>query len=95
MLFLGHMVVFLFPASVLAWNSDPVRLIAHEGVSFTFAVAVVVGLIGPDSQAFDGSQVESRHDAYGLFCRICAAHTGIARLLDRVGLPLGIILVRR
>ena len=40
MLFLGHMVVFLFPSSVLSWNSDPVRLIAHEGLSFTFAVAV-------------------------------------------------------
>lgn len=46
MLFLGHMVAFLFPASVLAWNSDPVRLIIHEGISFTFAVAVVVGLVG-------------------------------------------------
>jgi len=46
MLFLGHMVAFLLPSSVLAWNSDPVRLIAHEGASFTFAVAVVVGLVG-------------------------------------------------
>jgi nitrate reductase gamma subunit len=46
MLFLGHMVVFLLPEAVLAWNADPVRLIVHEGVSFTFAVAVVVGLIG-------------------------------------------------
>jgi nitrate reductase gamma subunit len=46
MLFLGHMVTFLLPDSVLAWNSDPVRLILHEGVSFTFAVAVVVGLVG-------------------------------------------------
>ncbi len=46
MLFLGHMVAFLFPGAVLAWNSDPVRLITHEGLSFTFAVAVVVGLLG-------------------------------------------------
>ena len=46
MLFLGHMVAFLLPSSVLAWNSDPVRLIVHEGISFTFAVAVVVGLVG-------------------------------------------------
>ncbi len=46
MVFLGHMVAFLFPSSVLAWNSDPTRLIAHEGVSFAFAVAVVVGLVG-------------------------------------------------
>jgi nitrate reductase gamma subunit len=46
MIFLGHMVAFLLPNTVLAWNSDPVRLIAHEGVSFAFAVAVVVGLVG-------------------------------------------------
>ncbi len=46
MVFLGHLVAFLFPSSVLAWNSDPVRLIIHEGLGFTFAVAVVVGLVG-------------------------------------------------
>jgi nitrate reductase gamma subunit len=45
MLFLGHMFAFLLPSWVLAWNSDPVRLIAHEGLSFTFAVAVLVGLV--------------------------------------------------
>jgi len=45
MVFLGHMAAFLMPGSVLAWNSDPVRLIAHEGLSFTFAVALAVGLV--------------------------------------------------
>ena len=45
MVFLGHLVAFVFPKAVLAWNSDPVRLIAHEGLGFTFAVALVVGLI--------------------------------------------------
>ena len=45
MVFLGHLVVFLFPNAVLAWNSDPVRLIAHEGLGFTFAVALLVGLV--------------------------------------------------
>ena len=45
MVFLGHLVVFIFPKSVLSWNSDPVRLIAHEGVAFTFAVALFVGLV--------------------------------------------------
>jgi len=45
MVFLGHMAAFLMPDSVLAWNSDPVRLIAHEGLSFTFAVALAVGLV--------------------------------------------------
>ena len=39
--------VVAFPVSqkfVLTWNSDPARLIIHEGLGFTFAVAVVVGL---------------------------------------------------
>ena len=45
MVFLGHMAAFLMPGSVLAWNSDPVRLITHEGLSFTFAVALAVGLL--------------------------------------------------
>jgi nitrate reductase gamma subunit len=45
MVFLGHLVAFLFPKAVLSWNSDPVRLIAHEGVGFTFAVALFVGLV--------------------------------------------------
>ena len=44
-IFLGHMFAFLFPKTVLAWNSDPVRLIAHEGLGFTFAVVLLVGLV--------------------------------------------------
>jgi len=47
MVFLGHLVAFLLPESVLrSWNSDPARLILHEGLGFTFAVAIVVGLVG-------------------------------------------------
>ncbi len=46
MVFLGHLVAFLFPKSVLTWNSDPARLIIHEGLAFTFAVALTVGLVG-------------------------------------------------
>ncbi len=44
MLFVGHMIAFLFPDAVLAWNADPTRLIIHEGLGFMFAVAVLVGL---------------------------------------------------
>ncbi len=46
LVFLGHLVAFAWPQGVLAWNSDPTRLIIHEGLGFTFAVAIVVGLIG-------------------------------------------------
>ena len=46
MLFLGHLVIFLFPDLTLAWNSDPIRLIIHEGVAFTFGLVVLVTLAG-------------------------------------------------
>lgn len=44
-LFLGHLIGFLFPSSVLAWNSEPVRLIIIEISAFIFSVAVLIGLI--------------------------------------------------
>lgn len=46
MLFLGHLAIFLFPGATLAWNSNPVRLIIHEGIAFTFGLTVLVALIG-------------------------------------------------
>ncbi len=44
-LFFGHLIGFLFPSSVLAWNSEPVRLIIIEISAFIFAVAVFIGLV--------------------------------------------------
>jgi nitrate reductase gamma subunit len=46
MLFLGHLAIFLVPDATLAWNSDPVRLIIHEGVAFTFGLTVLIALVG-------------------------------------------------
>lgn len=43
--FLGHLAVFIFPGLILAWNSSPVRLIAHEVVAFTFGLSALVGLV--------------------------------------------------
>ncbi len=44
MVFLGHLVIFLAPESVLTWNSDPARLIFHEGLGFTFALLLLPSL---------------------------------------------------
>lgn len=44
--FLGHVVAFLFPNATLAWHSSAVRLIADEVVIFTFGLAVLIGLAG-------------------------------------------------
>src|SRR3972149_3034429 len=42
--FLGHLIGFLFPDAILAWHSSAVRLIAAEIVIFTFGLSVLIGL---------------------------------------------------
>lgn len=44
--FLGHLVAFLIPDTILAWHSSAVRLIAAEIVIFTFGLSVLIGLVG-------------------------------------------------
>jgi nitrate reductase gamma subunit len=43
-LFFGHLVAFLFPRSVIAWNSIPLRLVILEVVAFGFGISAFVGL---------------------------------------------------
>jgi nitrate reductase gamma subunit len=43
--FLLHLAAFLIPKAVLAWNSDPVRLIILETTGFIFALSFLFGLI--------------------------------------------------
>lgn len=43
---LSHLWFFFFPKTVIAWNSQPGRLIALEVVAFSFAVSIFIGLIG-------------------------------------------------
>ncbi|MBI2379695.1 MAG: respiratory nitrate reductase subunit gamma [Gammaproteobacteria bacterium] len=45
-LFLGHAFAFGFPDAVLALNSQPVRLIVHEVVGFSFGLGALLGLAG-------------------------------------------------
>ncbi len=44
-LFFGHLIAFLFPAAVIAWNGEPVRLIILEVTAFAFGLAALLGLI--------------------------------------------------
>ncbi|MBP9150656.1 MAG: respiratory nitrate reductase subunit gamma [Flavobacteriales bacterium] len=44
-IFFGHLIAFLFPSSVLAWNGEPVRLLILEVSSFAFALSALVGLL--------------------------------------------------
>jgi nitrate reductase gamma subunit len=45
-LFVQHALAFLLPSAVVAWNSDPVRLLIHETLAFAFGLCVFIGLIG-------------------------------------------------
>jgi nitrate reductase gamma subunit len=44
--FLGHLIAFLFPGWTLAWHSSATRLIVDEIVIFTFGLAVLIGFAG-------------------------------------------------
>jgi nitrate reductase gamma subunit len=44
-LFFGHLIAFLFPASVLAWNGSPIRLLILEASAFAFGLSAFVGII--------------------------------------------------
>jgi len=44
--FLGHLLAFLFPQATLAWNGSPVRLIILEVTGFIFGLAMLIGLVG-------------------------------------------------
>ena len=41
-----HLFAFLFPSAVMAWNGNPMRLLIHEGLAFTFGLCVFIGMIG-------------------------------------------------
>lgn len=43
-LFFGHLIAFLFPRAVLAWNGEPVRLLILEITSFAFGLSALLGL---------------------------------------------------
>lgn len=44
--FSGHLIAFLIPRGLLAWNANPVRLIVLEVAAFAFGISVLVGLVG-------------------------------------------------
>jgi nitrate reductase gamma subunit len=44
-LFLGHLLAFLVPSSIIAWNGDPYRLLILEISSFAFGLSALLGLI--------------------------------------------------
>ncbi len=44
--FVLHLAMFLLPSAVIAWNSNPTRLLIHESLAVAFGICAFVGLIG-------------------------------------------------
>ena len=44
-LFFGHLIAFLFPSAILAWNGEPVRLLILEVSAFIFGLSALFGLV--------------------------------------------------
>ena len=44
-LFFGHLIAFLFPRAILAWNGQPIRLLILEITSFSFGLCAFLGVI--------------------------------------------------
>lgn len=44
-LFFGHLIAFLFPRALIAWNGQPIRLLILEISSFAFALLALLGLV--------------------------------------------------
>lgn len=44
-LFFGHLIAFLFPRAIIAWNGQPVRLLILEIAAFSFGLCALLGLI--------------------------------------------------
>lgn len=43
-LFFGHLIAFLFPSSIVAWNGSTVRLLILEFTSFAFGLTALLGV---------------------------------------------------
>lgn len=44
-IFFGHLIAFLTPRAIIAWNGDPLRLLILEASSFAFALSALLGLM--------------------------------------------------
>ncbi|MCK6530194.1 respiratory nitrate reductase subunit gamma [Myxococcota bacterium] len=55
----GHLLAFLVPSSILAWNAEPVRLIILEVSAFAFGLSVLVGLGSLMFRRFTESRVRA------------------------------------
>lgn len=79
-LFFGHLIGFLFPSAVIAWNGEPIRLIIIEVSALAFAVAFLYGIVILIIRRFTNEKVRavtSKMDVYVYVVLIVQVITGI------------------
>jgi len=79
-LFFGHLIAFLLPKSVLAWNSEPLRLIILEISGFAFGLTVLFGLCALIYRRFSNTRIRavtSKMDVFLLALLLLQAVTGL------------------
>lgn len=57
-LFFGHLIAFLFPSTLLAWNAHPVRLLIIEISAFMFALSMLAGILGLIARRMSNDRVK-------------------------------------
>lgn len=78
---LGHIVAFLVPRSILAWNGHPIRLYILEITALSAGFLAVVGMIGMIMRRISNSKVRvvtSRIDTILYFLLLVQLVTGVA-----------------
>jgi len=83
----GHLLAFLLPGATLAWNSEPVRLIALEVTGFAFGLSVLVGLCALLFRRYTDARVRMVTSRMDIVLELL--------LLAQVGLGLWIALTQR
>ncbi|MBK6522178.1 MAG: respiratory nitrate reductase subunit gamma [Sphingobacteriaceae bacterium] len=57
-LFFGHLIAFLFPSTVIAWNGQTVRLLILECASFAFGISALWGLFALITRRLTNKRVQ-------------------------------------
>ncbi|MCF8371699.1 MAG: respiratory nitrate reductase subunit gamma [Bacteroidales bacterium] len=79
-LFFGHLIGFLFPSAVIAWNGEPVRLLIIEVSALAFALAFLYGLVILIIRRITNERVQvvtSKMDIYVYVVLVAQVITGI------------------
>jgi nitrate reductase gamma subunit len=77
---LGHVLGFLMPAKIIAWNAQPVRLYILEGTGLALALMALTGTVLLVSRRFNASRlraVTSRMDWFVLALLLLQVASGI------------------